>query len=147
MKTLRAAGFVIYRYKPQLELLLLQTSYNKEWAPPKGHVDSGETDMETALRETEEEAGICSTDIKVRDGFFVELEYTIKKTIYASSLGKKKTAVYFLGELTNPNQEIKLSREHIAYKWVTFDEALSTAIFPNYETLYSAAREFIATNG
>lgn len=34
------------------------------WAFPKGHQDAGETDIETALRETKEEVGL---DVKITD--------------------------------------------------------------------------------
>ena len=51
MSKLRAAGIIIYRISTNVppEMLLLQTSYNKEWAPPKGHVDAGESDLELSL--------------------------------------------------------------------------------------------------
>lgn len=75
----RAAGFLIYRHiNSSIEYLLLKASYGSyHWTPPKGstmisdkfipqihikfsipgHVDPGEDDFTTALRETREEAG------------------------------------------------------------------------------------------
>lgn len=55
----RAAGFLIFRLvNSQAEYLLLKASYGSfHWSPPKGHVDPGEDDFTTALRETQEEAG------------------------------------------------------------------------------------------
>lgn len=55
----RAAGFVIFRrLNQQIQYLILQASYGQHhWTPPKGHVDPGEDDYTTALRETNEEAG------------------------------------------------------------------------------------------
>lgn len=36
----RAAGFVIFRRNPDIEYLLMQTSYGKHhWTPPKGKHD------------------------------------------------------------------------------------------------------------
>lgn len=55
----RAAGFLIFReLNKTIEYLLLKASYgDHHWSPPKGHVDPGEDDFTTALRETSEEAG------------------------------------------------------------------------------------------
>ncbi|KAJ8977489.1 hypothetical protein NQ317_001772 [Molorchus minor] len=94
-----AAGFVIFRRMcEKVEYLLLQTSYGiHHWTPPKGHVDPGETEMLTALRETEEEAGLVK--------------------------GKPKTVYYWLAELINPNAQVKLSDEHQDYKWLELDDA------------------------
>ena len=146
MVNLRAAGIIIYRMvndvKP--EILLLQTAYNKEWAPPKGHVDPGESDSDTAFRETQEEAGISKCDISIHDDFKKELHYVIKKSIYVEDVNKQKTSVYFLGKVGS-NQDVILSEEHISYKWVTFEDAISTVKFENYATLYSSAQSYLSS--
>ncbi len=38
---------------------VLQLNNEGEWVFPKGHVESGETYLETAIRELREESGIC----------------------------------------------------------------------------------------
>jgi len=55
----KAAGFVIFRRLcGEIQYLLLKASYGSfHWSSPKGHVDPGEDDYTTALRETKEEAG------------------------------------------------------------------------------------------
>lgn len=72
----RAAGFIIYRQMmANPEYLLMQTSYgDHHWTPPKGHVDTGESDYETAVRETAEEAGIKEEDMEIDKSFKVELK-------------------------------------------------------------------------
>ena len=72
----RAAGFIIYRQmRAKTEYLVMQTSYGEHhWTPPKGHVDSGESDYETAVRETAEEAGIREEDMEIDKTFKVELK-------------------------------------------------------------------------
>jgi len=52
------AGGLVFR--PDGTILLLKRS-NGEWCFPKGHVDPGEGPLDTALRETEEEAGVHAT--------------------------------------------------------------------------------------
>ena len=52
----RSSGLIIFRRvltDNPVEYLLLQASYGtNHWTPPKGHVESGESDTETAYRET-----------------------------------------------------------------------------------------------
>uniref|UniRef100_A0A8C9WTJ0 Nudix hydrolase domain-containing protein n=1 Tax=Scleropages formosus TaxID=113540 RepID=A0A8C9WTJ0_SCLFO len=51
------------------QYLLHQTSYgHHHWTPSKGHVDPGEDNMTTALRETEEEAGLLAGQLQVGSG-------------------------------------------------------------------------------
>ena len=69
MKPVRAAGLVVFRRVPEIQYLLMQHSYGKKhWTPPKGHVDPGESDYQTALRETEEEAGLTEQALKIIPG-------------------------------------------------------------------------------
>ncbi|XP_031564543.1 bis(5'-nucleosyl)-tetraphosphatase [asymmetrical]-like [Actinia tenebrosa] len=115
---LRAAGLVIYRYlqtKGYPEYLILQTSYGSHhWTPPKGHVDPGESDLQTALRETEEEAGYKEQDLNLS---------SIKKTLHYDVRGVPKTVVYWLAELKEYNNPVRLSQEHQDFKWLGFGEA------------------------
>lgn len=117
-RQLRAAGLVIFRYlqsKGYPEYLLLQASYGSHhWTPPKGHVHPGESDYQTALRETEEEAGYKEQDLNLT---------SIKKTLYYNVRGVPKTVVYWLAELRDYNNPVRLSREHQDYKWLGFREA------------------------
>ena len=49
------------------------------WDFPKGHVDKGETEIETATRELEEETGIKK--IILLDNFRKTINYTFRKEI------------------------------------------------------------------
>ncbi|KAJ8338741.1 hypothetical protein SKAU_G00355270 [Synaphobranchus kaupii] len=82
---LRACGLIVFRRLIQplpadgIQYLLLQTSYGEHhWTPPKGHVDPGEDDMTTALRETQEEAGLGRGQLRVEEGFLSELRYEVR---------------------------------------------------------------------
>ncbi|XP_070599740.1 bis(5'-nucleosyl)-tetraphosphatase [asymmetrical] [Erythrolamprus reginae] len=139
--SLRACGLVIFRRLPKagapaatdgpIEYLLLQTSYGTHhWTPPKGHVDPGEDDLSTALRETQEEAGLASAHFTVLEGFKKELNYVVQ--------GQPKTVVYWLAELKDRDTEIKLSAEHQAFRWLSLTEACRLA---GYEDMQSTLRE------
>ncbi|XP_066591492.1 bis(5'-nucleosyl)-tetraphosphatase [asymmetrical] [Prorops nasuta] len=128
----RACGFVIFRRtRDVIEYLLMQTSYGEHhWTPPKGHVDKGESDMETALRETEEEAGLTKSDLKIYDDIKQELIYNVKN--------KRKTVIYWLAELVT-DKNVKMSDEHQAFKWLPLEEACTIS---KYGEMQNALREF-----
>jgi len=125
--SLRAAGLIIFRKasSESAEYLLLQTSYgNNHWSPPKGHVDPGEDDITTALRETEEEAGIKSEQLKVYKDVKIELNYVVKN--------KSKTVIYWPAEV-NSDQAVTLSDEHQDYRWLDIQGACSLCGFNDME--------------
>ena len=120
----RAAGFIIFRKMPEIQFLLMQTSYGKHhWSPPKGHVDPGETDIQTAFRETEEEAGFKEKMLRIIPEFKVELNYPVKS--HKDGIVRQKTTIYWLAELINPRvDQVQMSHEHQDFKWLPFHEAI-----------------------
>lgn len=143
--SIKACGIIIYRISNEIpEILLLECSYNGEWGPPKGHVDPGEDDLQTAFRETEEEAGIKKSEITLHENFHEEIRYKVKKSTHSGDIMKDKVSVYFLGKVSS-EQRVTISHEHTGYKWLTFDEAIKSVIFDNYAKIYSSAQKFVAS--
>jgi bis(5'-nucleosidyl)-tetraphosphatase len=136
-KTLVATGFIIFRRLSQsIQYLLLQTSYGKHhWTPPKGHVDPGESEIETAMRETEEEAGFQREDYKVIKGFQNTMHYDVR--------GRPKRVEYWLAELINPDTPVILSDEHQDYKWLEIAEAQKYASYREMQDALTDAHEYI----
>ncbi|KAK2140621.1 hypothetical protein LSH36_1289g00084 [Paralvinella palmiformis] len=107
-------------------------------ATSKGHVDPGETEIETAYRETQEEAGLTRHHLRIIDGF--------KKTLNYEVSGIHKRVVYWLSELMDPNTSITLSDEHIRFEWRQLDKALELiSRFENMQETLKEAEEFIKT--
>lgn len=102
-----------------------------------GHVEAGESEIETAYRETEEEAGLTRSHIKVLDGFQKTLRYPVR--------GKNKRVEYWLAELLDPNTPVVLSNEHIDFKWLPLDDCKTFARFPEMIEAYEEAEKFIVT--
>lgn len=90
-----------------------------------GHVDPGETDMQTALRETEEEAGFLREDLKIFEDAKQELNYNVDN--------KPKTVIYWLAELINKNKDARLSSEHQEFKWLKLEEACQYARYKDLQ--------------
>ncbi|XP_075151479.1 purine phosphoribosyltransferase family protein Apf isoform X2 [Haematobia irritans] len=113
----RAAGFVIFRrICDEIEFLLLKASYGDfHWSSPKGHVDPGEDDYTTAVRETKEEAGYSEDDLIIYKENPIILNYEVR--------GKPKVVVYWLAELKDVSKEPTLSDEHTDMKWLNREAA------------------------
>lgn len=107
----KSCGVVLYRrtIKGIEYLLLLQTCGT--WSVPKGHMEQRETEVETALREVWEEAGIKVENL---DDFYGEVNYTIGNLI------KKKVALF----AAETGAEPQISPSEIQeYRWATAEEA------------------------
>lgn len=85
----------------------------------KGHVDPGETDFETALRETREEAGYLKEDLKIYEDAKQEMQYLVNN--------KPKIVIYWLAELINKSKEVTMSSEHQDFKWLPLQPACDLA--------------------
>lgn len=86
--------------------------------------------MQTALRETEEEAGLTASHLTVVQDFRRELNYIAHR--------KPKVVIYWLAKLLDPQTTVKLSHEHVEYKWVKLEEACQLA---GYEDLQGVLRD------
>lgn len=104
--------------------------------PFAGHVDPGEDDLETALRETQEEAGLDSRQITLVEGFKKELQYAVR--------GKPKTVIYWLAEIKDHNTEIKLSDEHQDFRWLNLEEACKLAQYKDMQAVLRDAQQFLS---
>ena len=104
------------------------------WDFPKGHIDDGETEIQTALRELEEETGIAN--VVVVDGFRDTITYTFPSG--QERIGKE--VVFFLA--TTKESKVRLSHEHIDYSWLDFDSAFSRLTYDNARLILRNAIKF-----
>ena len=102
----------------QKEYLIVFESFSKCWSLPKGHMEAGETEEETALRELQEETGLTATlDLQRR----ATIEYPL------SPIGRKRV-VFFPGKVDGALQLREGETEN--FKWVTAEE-LGDYLFPD----------------
>ncbi|KAK7111215.1 hypothetical protein V1264_010887 [Littorina saxatilis] len=131
-----AAGFIIFRRQQQkIEFLVMKHKYGGHWGTPKGHVDPGESEFQTALRETEEEAGLTKDSLNILKNFESVLHYEAR--------GNPKKVVYWLSELKDPNSPVTLSHEHTDYKWLPLEEACRLLQFADMQKAVKEAHDFI----
>ncbi len=130
-----SCGAVVFRKEGEKILYLLLHYEKKHWDFPKGHVEKGESELETAVRETREETGI--TDLRFTRSFREAIHYYFqigRKTVH-------KEVLYFLGETRT--QEVILSKEHIGYVWLPYEEALGQITYENSKNVLRKANSFL----
>jgi 8-oxo-dGTP pyrophosphatase MutT (NUDIX family) len=57
-KIAQASALPFRIYNDKLQILIITSRNGKKWIIPKGIIDTGDTDRYTALKETQEEAGV-----------------------------------------------------------------------------------------
>ncbi|MFC1686013.1 bis(5'-nucleosyl)-tetraphosphatase [Nanoarchaeota archaeon] len=135
-----SCGAIIFRFDKGVPyyLLLKYPTKSKYWGFVKGNVEPGETEEETLNREAAEEAGLY--DIKMIPRFRETQHYFYR---YEGKL-IRKDAVYFLAKTYD--WKVKISHEHLDYKWATYDEALEIMKIPSSRNLITKAHLFIQRN-
>ncbi|MGN1050831.1 MAG: bis(5'-nucleosyl)-tetraphosphatase [Acutalibacteraceae bacterium] len=113
-------GLVFYRNKQGVRVLLVKNHNGRYWSFPKGHMEFGETEEETAIREIKEETGL---DVKLLKGFREVSDYC--------PFGKiRKRVVFFLAQAFTDNvtdQESEID-SHI---WVDLQQARKNCTYEN----------------
>ncbi|XP_040577669.1 bis(5'-nucleosyl)-tetraphosphatase [asymmetrical] [Lepeophtheirus salmonis] len=144
MTVVRASGFILFqRVSDSIEYLIMKASYgSKHWTPPKGHVDPGESILQTAIRETKEESGFePEKDFIIIQNYEKVLKYNVKS--HLDGIVRPKETIYFLGEMVPGEREVTLSEEHTDFKWVTLSTCSEYANFPDFILALTECEEFI----
>lgn len=131
MKTEKSAGIILYRLEQGQPKVLVLHYTAGHWDFPKGKLEPGETDVQAALREVQEETGI--THLELQPSWKQTLHYIYTRAGERIS----KTVVFFLG-LTRQSQ-IKLSHEHQGSTWLSPPEAEKRLTFDNAKKILRLA--------
>jgi len=117
-------GVIVYKKFSRSEKLLILKHRKGHWAFPKGHPDSGEKKIETALRELKEETGIKVLKL-LSKRVLVSESYSF---INGSDKKTRKFVDYFIGETTS--EKVKIDNKEITkYRWCTYNAALKIITF------------------
>lgn len=132
MKKEISCGCVIFDKDTHSKVLIVYEKDRNFWGFPKGHIEEGETEIQTALREVKEEVGI---DVKILDEKYrYEINYIIENKQV------DKTSVFYIAEPVDENVKITNQEAEIEdSKWVTVDEAFDTLTFDNTKEVLEKA--------
>ena len=122
---------ILHRGRNGMKVLLIKNR-SGNWSFPKGHVEKGETEEETALREVKEET---SLSVVLEGGFREESTYRIGRNT-------EKLVVYFLAFTTNTHVRIQY-QEISAFNWVDVNRADEAISFDNDRRILQNALRFI----
>jgi 8-oxo-dGTP pyrophosphatase MutT (NUDIX family) len=99
------AGIVFVTSKKNI--LLLQ-KHNKKWTFPGGHTEIGETPIQTATRECEEELGVLPFNIEIKEPPLI--------------IVKNNNLLYSFFQYIDTPFKPSLSKEHISYRWFNIND-------------------------
>ena len=112
-----AAGGVVYsRDAAGLLLVLLIQDKHGVWTLPKGHVESGETEDQAAIREIAEETGVDCT--------IVRLLQRVEYPVFKEGSWRDKQVAYFLAQAPLVNPQPRHAEGIRDARWFTPPQAL-----------------------
>ncbi len=104
--------------------ILLVKQTKGHWSFPKGHMEEGESEIQTAVREVKEETNVDAIPDETKR--YVE-EYLMDN-------GNMKQVIYFVSKQASSN--IKAQESEIAeIAWLPFEKALETITYDNTREL------------
>lgn len=129
----KSCGAVVFRRKSgNTEFLLVKNKKGNNWGFPKGHIEKGETEKDTAIREVLEETGVQITPL---EGFRAISEYHPKGKIV-------KQVVFFIAEMNG--DEITIQQSEIdRFVWADYGLAMKLFRFNNDRNVLTKARDWL----
>ena len=135
MKYEKSCGAVVFRKEDGWNVLLIRHVKGHHISFPKGHIEPGETESQTAEREVREETGL---NVRVDRRFRAENRYNIRQDT-------QKLVVIFAA--VTRQAEVTPQPEEIAECfWQPVDQALETLTYERDRSILRDALEYI-TNG
>ena len=117
MKKEKSCGCIVMNDKNEILLILHNAGH---WDFPKGHVEDGETETQTAIREVKEETNI---DVEVNEQYRYSTKYSPREDVV-------KEVIYFLAK--NISDERKAQLEEVSeVKWFSIGDAIDKITFDN----------------
>ena len=136
MKIEKSCGAVVYTCKGETIHYVIIRSPEGFYGYPKGHMEAGETEEETALREIREETGL---DVKLVDGFRTIDEHPHVRPGKPTVM---KRMVYFLAEFSGQTPCAQ-EGEVTEIKLLSFEEAMGVFQFESSRRILREANKFL----
>ena len=130
----KSCGTVLYTTdNGAIKYLLIRSPDTGYTGFPKGHVEKGETEIETALRETWEETAITAEIVSGRSW---EVSYVINGRI-------SKNVVYFPAKYDRQTPHCNPGFEKNEFLLLPFDEAYAALTYDNVKWVLEMADKFL----
>jgi 8-oxo-dGTP pyrophosphatase MutT (NUDIX family) len=131
MKNEKACGAVIENEEEKILLIFQQNGF---WGFPKGHVEEGETESETAVREVFEETGLW---VELNEENRFEFSYDIK------DLNIHKTVVLFTAKVVDDSRFKKQDEEIAEMDWFDKNDVEERLTFEDWKAVWRKIKKVI----
>lgn len=133
----KSAGFILISddFLTSHYSVLLLHYRSGHWDFPKGNIETNETEMQAATRELREETDI--TKFRLMPNFRTTLIYKYTKKSKLIS----KQVILFLA--STKVKKVKISNEHIGYKWTESDSSVDQLTYSNAKNALLYAINFL----
>lgn len=111
-----SAGVVVLRPDPRGWRYVLLRVF-KTWDFPKGRVEPGESPLDAAIREVEEETGLTTLQFRWGEAYRETVPYSSGK------IARYYIATAISGDVSLPINPLLGRAEHHEFRWVTYAEA------------------------
>lgn len=131
LKYEKSCGALVFRQDPKtgrMYILMIRHKHGGHRSFPKGHVEAGETEHQTAIREVEEETAV---KIRITSDF-------CEKVHYSPMPGVQKEVVYFMA-MTDQRATHPHDGEIADVEWVPLDNAERSLTHENDKIVLRAA--------
>jgi bis(5'-nucleosidyl)-tetraphosphatase len=129
-----SAGAVVFTEANEGRKYLILHYEAGHWSFPKGKLEKDEQPLDTARREIREETGL---EVEFVPGYSHEVNYFFKR----GSDTVDKTVEFFLARAKDTG--VRLSFEHIGFRWLAYADALKQLTFENDSKVLSKAEQFL----
>ena len=131
----KSCGAVVFRrHSGNIEFLLIKNKKGGNWGFPKGHMEVGESEHETAKREVLEETGIS---IEPMEGFRETSEYYPHGKVF-------KQVVFFVAQMPDDGEVTVQQAEVDRYIWADYGLAMKTFRFNNDRSVLTRAKNWLS---
>jgi ADP-ribose pyrophosphatase len=127
-------GAVLYTLKEGVPYYVVVQQKAGNYSFPKGHMEEGETEIETARREISEETGLTAV---FRDGFREAEEYGI-----TGSPGARKRVTYYLAEFEGSSFSGRQG-EILQVRLLPYEEAIKVFDRPATRMILTRANDLL----
>ena len=139
----KSCGVIVFTYENNVRkyVIIRGTGIYKEYCGfPGGHMEAGETERETAIREVKEEIGL---DVVLYEDFRTVDEHALARE---GRPNDKKTNVYFLAEYHE--QELTAQRSEVSeIVLMEYGEALESLQYGENKRELTEAEEYLNKKG
>lgn len=131
----KSCGVIVFKEINEVVHVLLIHHNMGHWGIPKGHVEAGETEIETAKREVLEETGVKT---EIMSDFRECITYSPKKNVL-------KDVIFFIGKSVDGNLVAQLE-EVQEVEFISIDKALDLISYDDERSVLQKAISYLKNN-